>query len=44
MLSERDKVYQAARAANPERWSGQMRNWEWQGSVTLNPEREKQVA
>ncbi|WP_255351345.1 hypothetical protein [Serratia sp. DD3] len=44
MLSQRDKVYQAARAANPTRWSGSTRNWKWQGSTTLNPEREKQAA
>ncbi len=44
LLAQRDKVYQAARAANPKRWSRQTRNWEWQESVTLNPERGKQAA
>ncbi len=44
LLAQRYKVYQAARAANPTRWSRQTRNWEWQESVTLNPERGKQAA
>lgn len=44
LLSQRANVYQAARANNPTRWSGPTRNWEWQGSTTLNPEREKQAA
>jgi putative transposase len=44
LLSQRENVYQAARAANPKRWSGPTRNWVWQGSTTLNPEREKQAA
>lgn len=44
LLVQRDKVYQAARAANPKRWSRQTRNWQRQDSVTLNPEREKQAA
>ncbi|MHA0273256.1 IS3 family transposase [Enterobacter ludwigii] len=39
-----DKAYQAAKAANPGRWSRQTRNWQRQESVTLNPEREKQAA
>ncbi|KFX02580.1 transposase, partial [Pectobacterium betavasculorum] len=28
----------------PERWSGKTRNWQPEGPVTLNPEREKQAA
>jgi putative transposase len=40
LLAQRDKVYQAARALNPKRWSRQTRNWEWQDVVMLNPERE----
>lgn len=44
LLSQRERVYQAARAANPKRWSGQTRNWEWQGSTMLNPERKIQAA
>jgi transposase InsO family protein len=38
-LAERHRVYQMARAAHPERWSGQTRNWQPIGSVWLNPER-----
>lgn len=44
LLAQRDKVYQAAKAANPKRWSRQTRNWQRRESVTLNPEREKQAA
>lgn len=44
LLARREKVYEAARTANPKRWSRQTRNWQWQDSVTLNPEREKQAA
>ncbi|WP_315710267.1 hypothetical protein [Brenneria uluponensis] len=43
LLARRDNVYQAARAANPKRWSRQTRNWQRQDSVTLNPEGDKQA-
>ncbi|SNX67530.1 hypothetical protein SAMN05878503_101166 [Cereibacter ovatus] len=39
LLAERDRVYQQARAAHPERWSGKTRNWQPIGAVWLNPER-----
>lgn len=39
ILARRHRTYEAARAANPRRWSGRTRNWEVIGSVTLNPER-----
>lgn len=39
ILSRRNAVYQAAKARRPERWSGDTRNWQPIGSVTLNPER-----
>jgi len=39
LLAERHRVYQLARAAHPERWSGPTRNWQPIGSVWLNPER-----
>jgi putative transposase len=39
ILAARDAVYQAARAAHPERWSGETRNWSPIGAVSLNPER-----
>jgi len=37
LLAHRDKLYQAARAANPARWSGSTRNWQAPASVLLNP-------
>ena len=39
ILAQRVAVYQAARAARPERWSRETRNWSPIGSVMLNPER-----
>jgi transposase InsO family protein len=39
MLDSRHRVYEMARAARPERWSGQTRNWKPIGPVWLNPER-----
>lgn len=44
ILAKRQKVYETARQANPERWSGNTRNWQPIGAVTLNPERELKVA
>ena len=44
LLARRDALYQAARMANPNRWTGRTRNWQRQEVVMLNPEREKQVA
>jgi putative transposase len=37
LLAQRDALYQAARAENPERWSGPTRNWDPPTSVLLNP-------
>jgi putative transposase len=37
IMSNRDAVYQQAKAKNPQRWSGNTRNWELPSSVTLNP-------
>jgi transposase InsO family protein len=39
LLASRHQVYELARAARPERWSGRTRNWHPIGSVWLNPER-----
>jgi transposase InsO family protein len=39
ILERRHALYQRARAANPERWSGQTRNWAPVEMVVLNPER-----
>jgi putative transposase len=41
LLANRYRVYELARAARPERWSGQTRNWKPIGTVWLNPERAK---
>ena len=40
-LAKRVDVYEKARAQNPERWSGKIRNWQPVGPVWLNPETEK---
>jgi putative transposase len=37
LLSRRTAVYEAAKARNPERWSGATRNWEPVTVVHLNP-------
>ncbi len=40
VLANRDRVYEAARAAHPERWAGRpTRNWQAVGAVTLHPDR-----
>lgn len=36
ILTHRQTVYESARAQNPERWSGKIRNWTQVGSVGLN--------
>ncbi|MBS1202704.1 MAG: integrase [Chromatiaceae bacterium] len=36
-LARRHTLYQAARAENPERWSGSTRNWQPASTVFLNP-------
>ena len=38
VLARRRELYDRARAANPERWTGATRNWTPVGLVTLNPE------
>ncbi|MDB4254706.1 IS3 family transposase [bacterium] len=39
-LANRASLYASARSQNPERWSGQTRNWQPAGPVWLNPETE----
>ena len=39
ILRRREQIYADAKAAHPERWSGQTRNWELKDEVWLNPER-----
>ena len=40
ILKRRSDVYQQAKRANPQRWSGNIRNWEKIDSVYLNPEKQ----
>ncbi len=40
ILANRKKVYAAAKESNPERWSGEPRNWDRQEEVTLNQPRQ----
>lgn len=39
ILQARDVVYEAARLAHPNRWSGQTRDWTRQNAVHLNPDK-----
>ena len=39
LLRERTVVYEAAKALHPNRWSGDVRNWELVEIVHLNPEK-----
>jgi hypothetical protein len=36
ILEQRKQVYEVAKARNPERWSGNIRNWEHESVVYLN--------
>ena len=40
LLSKRAHVYEAANAANPQRWSGATRNWQPVPVVHLNPDQQ----
>ena len=44
ILEERKLVLEEARKANPDRWSGSVRNCEPVGAVMLNPDRDKNTA
>jgi len=44
ILANRKRVYQQAKAKNPNRWSGQIRNWDPITEVHLNPEKKKDEA
>jgi putative transposase len=41
VMRQRQAVYEAAKAANPNRWSGTTRNWDLPEEVWLNPEKER---
>jgi putative transposase len=38
ILAQRRELYERARSANPERWTGDVRNWSPVGLVVLNPD------
>ena len=40
LLGKRQELYEAAKARNPQRWSGKTRNWEPVHEVWLNPPKE----
>ena len=40
LLSNRTDVYEAAKAANPQRWSGATRNWQPVRVIHLNPDQQ----
>ena len=45
LLAKRHALYEeAAKARNPERWSGSTRNWAPIGAVDLNPQRHDLMA
>lgn len=44
ILANRQRVYLKARAENPGRWSGDIRNWNRIEAVNLNPEKEQNKA
>ncbi len=41
ILKNRERVYKEARIRNPERWTGNIRNWDLITMVTLNPDKKK---
>jgi putative transposase len=41
ILDQRRRVYNLAKSAHPERWSGDIRKWEHIKAVHLNPEKQK---
>jgi putative transposase len=43
IMKKRTETYKKAKAANPERWSGEIRDWSLPEYVTLNPMKEAEV-
>ncbi len=41
ILKIREATYLAAKKANPERWSGEIRQWKWQETVALDNQNDK---
>jgi putative transposase len=44
ILANRKRVYQQAKAKDPIRWSGEIRNWDSITEVHLNPEKKENEA
>ena len=44
ILAKRAELYSKAKGTNPNRWSGETRNWDQIGAVELNPESKKEAA
>ena len=44
ILADRKKVYEKARSRNPNRWSGNIRNWNPVHLVWLNPEKKEKTS
>jgi hypothetical protein len=42
LLNQRAKIYTVAKGMNPERWSGNTRNWTRPEEITLNPKKSPQ--
>lgn len=42
LLKKRKETYQNAKLKNPERWSKEIKNWDWIEEVSLNPINKKQ--
>lgn len=43
ILEQRQKVYMEAKNKNPDRWSGNTRNWKYINSVSLNPDKKDDI-
>ena len=42
-MKKRTETYKKAKAANPARWSGEIRDWSLPEYVTLNPMQDNEV-
>lgn len=42
-MEQHRRVYELAKKRHPERWSGNIRNWDVTGEVWLNPPKELRV-
>ena len=41
ILANRERIYESVKRCNPNRWSGDTRNWERSSDVWLNPEKKE---